>query len=122
MMDLTRWPRQKTCLICCVAMLVLAMPCALCWSVLGDVHPFGGSSTIMDLEDFIVSNCLLPLGSLLYVLFCTSRYGWGWEAFVKEANTGKGAKVASWMRPYMTWVLPVIIVVLFFIGIYNFFA
>ena len=121
MMDLTRWPRKKTCLICCVAMLVLALPCALCWSVLGNVHPFGGTSTIMDLEDFIVSNCLLPLGSLCFVLFCTTRYGWGWKAFVAEANTGKGLKVKSWMRAYMTWVLPVIVIVLFLIGIYNFF-
>jgi len=122
MMDLTRWPRQKTCLICCVAMLVLALPCALGWNVLSFVKPFGGTSSIMDLEDFIVSNCLLPLGSLAYVLFCTTRYGWGWDAFVKEANTGKGIKVASWMRGYVTRVLPVIIFVLFLIGIYNFFA
>ena len=121
-MDLTHWPRQKTCLICCVAMLVLVLPCALGWNVLSFVTPFGGTSTIMDLEDFIVSNCLLPLGSLAYVLFCTTRYGWGWDAFMKEANTGKGLKVASWMRGYVTWVLPAIIVVLFFIGVYNFFA
>ena len=121
-MDLTRWPRKKTCLICCVVMMVLVLPCALCWSVLKDVHPFGGTSTIMDLEDFIVSNCLLPLGSLAYVLFCTSRHGWGWKAFMTEANTGKGMKVQSWMRLYMTWVLPVIVIGLFFIGIYNFFA
>ena len=121
MMDLTRWPRKKTCLICCVAMLVLSLPCALGWSVLGNFHPFGGSSTVMDLEDFIASNCLLPLGSLCFVLFCTTRYGWGWKAFVTEANTGKGLTVKPWMRAYMTWVLPVIVIVLFVIGIYNFF-
>ena len=94
---------------------------ALGWSILADVHPFGGSSRIMDLEDFIVSNCLLPLGSLAYVLFCTCRYGWGWEKFMAEANTGKGMKVVRWMRPYMTYVLPVIITVLFLVGIYDFF-
>ena len=121
-MDVTGWSRKKTCIINAIAMMVLVLPCALCWSVLKDVHPFGGTSTIMDLEDFIVSNCLLPLGSLAYVLFCTTRYGWGWDAFMKEANTGKGLKVASWMRGYVTWVLPAIIVVLFFIGVYNFFA
>ena len=121
-MDLTHWPRQKTCLICCVAMLVLVLPCALGFNVLGFITPFGGTSSIMDLEDFIVSNCLLPLGSLAYVLFCTTRYGWGWDAFVKEANTGKGIKVPSWMRGYVTWVLPVIVTVLFLIGIYNFFS
>ena len=121
MMDLTRWPRKKTCLICCVAMLVLALPCALGWSVLGSFHPFGGTSTVMDLEDFIVSNCLLPLGSLSFVLFCTTRYGWGWKNFVTEANTGKGLAVKHWMRAYMTWVLPAAILILFFIGIFNFF-
>ena len=121
-MDLTRWPRKKSCLICCVAMLVLTLPCALGFSVLSFVKPFGGSSTIMDLEDFLVSNCLLPLGSLAYVLFCTSRYGWGWDKFVGEANQGKGAKVAKWMRVYMTYVLPAMILILFAIGIYNFFA
>ena len=120
-MDLTKWPRKQACLICCVAMLVLSLPCALGWSVLSGVNPFGTGSTIMDLEDFIVSNCLLPLGSLLFVLFCTSRYGWGWEKFMAEANTGKGLKVASWMRAYMTWVLPIVVIVLFVIGIYNFF-
>ena len=120
-MDLTRWPRQKACLICCVAMLVLVLPCALGWSVLSFFKPFGGSSTVMDLEDFIVSNCLLPLGSLAFVLFCTTRYGWGWNKFVAEANTGKGLKVKPWMRAYMTRVLPCIIFLLFVIGIYNFF-
>ena len=120
-MDLTGWGRKKTCLVCCGAMALLALPCALGWSVLGSIHPFGGSSRIMDLEDFIVSNCLLPLGSLLFVLFCTTRYGWGWENFLREANTGKGLKVKPWMRVYMTWVLPVIITVLFLIGIYDFF-
>ena len=89
--------------------------------MLADVHPFGGNSLIMDLEDFIVSNCLLPLGSLCYVLFCTSRYGWGWDNFMTEANTGKGMKGAKWMRPYVTWLLPVIVIVLFLVGIYNFF-
>ena len=120
-MDLTRWPRQKTCLVCCVAMLVLALPCALGWNVLSFIKPFGGSSTIMDLEDFIVSNCLLPLGSLAFVLFCTTRYGWGWKAFTNEANTGKGMTVKPWMQAYMTWVLPVVIAVLFVIGVINFF-
>ena len=120
-MDLTRWPRQKTCLVCCVAMLVLVLPCALGWNVLSFIKPFGGSSTIMDLEDFIVSNCLLPLGSLTFVLFCTTRYGWGWKAFTEEANTGKGMTVKPWMRAYMTWVLPVVIAVLFVIGVINFF-
>ena len=76
----------------------------------------------MDLEDFAVSNVILPLGSLCYVLFCVSRYGWGWKNFVNEANTGKGAKMAAWMRPYVTYVLPVIILVLFVGGMISFFS
>lgn len=121
-MDLTRWPRKKACLVCCVAMMVLTLPCALGWSVLSGVQPFGPGTTIQDLEDFIVSNLLLPLGSLIIVLFCTSRYGWGWEKFTEEANSGKGLKVPKWMRPYTTYVLPAIVLIIFFIGLYDFFA
>ena len=71
----------------------------------------GPDTCIMDLEDFIVSNILLPVGSLIIVLFCTTRYGWGWEKFTAEANEGKGLKAARWMRPYMTYVLPLIVIV-----------
>lgn len=120
-MDATRWPRKKACLVSCVALLVLTMPCALGWSLLRFVQPFGEGSTIMDLEDFVVSNCLLPLGSLAFVLFATSRHGWGWDNFVAEANTGKGLKIAKWMRLYMTYILPVIIFGLFLFGLYDFF-
>ena len=120
-MDLTGWSRKKTCAVCCISILILTLPCALGWSVLQGVQPFGEGSTIMDVEDFIVSNCLLPLGSLVFVVFCTSRYGWGWDKFVAEANSGKGLKVAKWMRPYCTYVLPVVIFILFAVGIYNFF-
>ncbi len=76
----------------------------------------------MDLEDFIVSNLLLPGGSLLFVLFCTCRYGWGFKKFQAEANEGKGMKVANWMRGYLTYVLPVVVVVLFAMGLYNTFV
>ena len=75
---------------------------------------------MLDLEDFIVSNILLPLGSLLFVLFCVTRYGWGWKNFVAEANEGKGLKVAKWMRPFMTFVLPVIILVILVYGLVTF--
>ena len=76
----------------------------------------------MDLEDFVVSNLILPLGSLIFVLFCTTRYGWGWKKFMKEANEGKGLKVANWMRGYMTFVLPVVLVVIFLLGLYSTFG
>lgn len=120
-MDLFGFSRKKACVVNCIAMLVLALPCIFGFNLLSGFHPFGGDSTILDLEDFAVSQVLLPLGSLLFVLFCTSRYGWGWKKFTEEANTGKGFKVANWMRGYMTYVLPVIILALFVVGIINFF-
>ena len=85
--------------------------------MLSGIQPLGAGSGIMDLEDFIVSNLLLPAGSLIYVLFCVTRYGWGWDKFVKEANEGQGLKVAQWMRPYMTFVLPVIILIILIMGL-----
>ncbi len=120
-MDIFGFSRKKACLVNCIAMLVLCLPCILGFNVLSGFTPFGEGTNVLDLEDFIVSNVLLPVGSLLFVLFCTSRYGWGWKKFKEEANTGKGLKVADWMRGYMTFVLPVIILVLFIAGIYNFF-
>lgn len=120
-MDMAGWRRKKACVVVGLALLVLTAPCALGWSVLSGIEPFGAGTTIMDLEDFIVNNCLLPLGSLVFVLFCTRRYGWGWSSFMAEANTGKGLKVAKWMRGYMSYVLPVVILILFAIGIYDFF-
>ena len=116
-MDLTGWDRKKTGLFCTILMFVLSLPCLLGFNVLAGIQPMGEGSGIMDLEDFIVSNLMLPLGSLLFVLFCTLRYGWGWENFVKEANTGKGLKMASWMRPYLTYILPLIIVVILVLGL-----
>ena len=120
--DLFGWSRKKSCLINGILLLVLSLPCVLGFNVLSGVTPFGKGSNIMDLEDFIVSNLLLPIGSLLYVLFCVSKKGWGWENFEKEANTGKGLKVKKWMRGYITYVLPLIIILLFVFGLYNFFV
>ena len=119
--DLFGWSRKKSCVINCLLMLVLSLPCILGFNILSGIMPFGEGSSIMDLEDFAVSNIMLPLGSLIFVLFCVSRYGWGWKNFIDEANTGKGIKVKNWMKVYMTYVLPVLIVVFFVIGIYNFF-
>lgn len=121
-MDLFGFSRRKACFVNCVAMLILAMPCALGFNVLSGFTPFGENSTVLDLEDFIVSNLLLPIGSLVVLFFCTTKFGWGWDNFVKEANTGKGLKIKNWMRGYLTYVLPVIMLILFVVGIYNFFA
>lgn len=116
-MDMFGWNRKKTCIINVVLLFVLSLPCVFGFNVLGEFQPLGADSTIMDLEDFIVSNILLPLGSVIFIIFCVSRYGWGWDKFVAEANEGKGLKVEKWMRPYMTYILPLIVLVIFIIGI-----
>lgn len=115
--DLFGFSRRKACIISGIMIFVLSLPCALGFNVLKDIEPMGEGSTIMDLEDFLVSNIILPLGSLVFVLFCVSRYGWGFKNFMTEANEGKGIKVAGWMRGYMMFVLPVIVLVIFIIGI-----
>lgn len=115
--DLFGWSRKKTCLINAVLMFVLSLPCVLGFNVLSGVQPMGDGSTLMDLEDFLVSNLLLPLGSLIFILFCVTRYGWGWKRFMAEANEGRGLKVANWMRGFMTFVLPIIVLAIFIIGI-----
>ena len=120
--DMTGWSRKKSCIVNCIAMLVLSLPCILGFNIWSEFQPLKAGANIMDTEDFIVSHCLLPLGSLIVVLACTRKKGWGWEKFMAEANEGRGLKVRSWMRGYMTWVLPVIIIALFAIGIYQFFA
>ena len=117
--DVTGWERKKASLITGLSLCVLCMPCVLGFTVLSNVTILGLS--IMDFEDFVVSNLMLPIGSLMFALFCVTRYGWGWKNFVAEANTGKGYKVQNWMRWYMTYVVPVIIAFIFFYGLYNFF-
>ena len=117
-MDLFGWTRKKTCLVNSVLIFLLSLPCVLGFNVWSGFQPLGPGTGIMDLEDFMVSNLLLPLGSLIYVLFCVTRYGWGWDKFVAEANEGTGLKVANWMRPYMTFVLPAIVLVIFLMGIF----
>lgn len=115
-MDLKGCSRKKAILLNLVLIFILSLPCALGFNVLSDIQPLGAGSTIQDLEDFIVSNNLLPIGSLMYLLFCTSRYGWGWKNFTKEANTGKGIKFPNWIRPYVSYILPIIIIVIFIQG------
>ena len=115
--DLFGWGRKKACLLNGIALFLLSIPCVLGFNLWKSFEPMGSGSNVMDLEDFIVSNLILPLGSLIFVLFCTTRYGWGWKNFVAEANEGKGIKVANWMRGYMTLVLPVILIAIFLMGI-----
>lgn len=110
------WTRKKAVLVNFVLIIVLSLPCALGFNILSDIQPLGVGTTIQDLEDFIVSNNLLPLGSLLYLMFCTHRYGWGWKNFINEANTGKGKKFPAKLFHYCAYILPVIILVIFFQG------
>ena len=116
-MDLSGWSRKKACLFNGILMLLLSMPCVLGFNVLSKFQPLGPGTGVLDLEDFVVSNLLLPLGSLIFIFFCTSRYGWGWKNFTKEANTGKGLKVQRWMRGYMCYVLPVLVAVILVLGL-----
>ena len=121
-MDQWGWSRKKACLINFFAMLILALPCALGFNLLSDFHPLGGSSVVLDLEDFIISNNILPLGSLVYVLFCTSsKFGWGWDNFLQEANTGKGIAFPKWLKAYMQYVMPILLLAFWVIGIITMF-
>lgn len=121
-MDLRGWSRRKSCLVNCAAMLVLSLPCALGFNLLSGVQPFGSGSTILDLEDFIVSNNLLPLGSLVYLLFCTSeKYGWGFDSFLTEANTGRGIPFPRRLRVYAKYVLPLLLIAFWIFGNIEFF-
>lgn len=114
--DKWNWSRKKSVVVNLILLLILSLPTAWGFNLLSNVQPLGAGSTILDLEDFIVSNNLLPLGALVYVLFCTHRYGWGFDAFLKEANTGSGVKLTPKIRFYLAYILPIIIVFIFIQG------
>lgn len=119
--DLTGWSRSKTIYINIVLITMLSMPCILGFNVWSHIQPLGPGSCILDLEDFFISNNLLPLGSLVCLLFCTQRYGWGWNNFIKEADTGNGLKFPKWMRFYVTYILPLIVLGIFINGYFALF-
>ena len=123
-MDTWGWSRRKSCVINGVAVMLLSLPCALGFNVLSGFTPLGAGSTVMDLEDFVISNNILPLGSLVYVLFCTwNKRGWGWTRFMQEVNTGRGARFPKGLYFYCKYILPVILLLLWAHGIYStFFA
>lgn len=120
--DLWGWSRKKAILVNLVVILVLSMPCVLGFNVLSSIQPLGAGTTIQDLEDFIISNNLLPIGSVLYLLFCTSRYGWGWKNFIAEADAGKGIQFPKWARFYVTYILPIIVIAILIISYIQKFA
>ena len=114
-MELTGCSRKKSVIINLIAIIVLSVPCILGFNLLSGVQLLPGKN-IMDIEDFLVSNNLLPLGSLVYLAFCTSKFGWGWKNFTDEANAGLGVKFPAWTRIYVTFILPLIVLFIFVQG------
>lgn len=115
--DLWGLSRKKACIINGILLFLLSVPCCLGFNILSGFQPLGAGSTILDLEDTAVSNFILPLGSFVFILFCVTKKGWGWDNFVNEANTGKGLKIKRFMKGYMTYVLPVLVMFVFIMGL-----
>ena len=109
-MDMFGWSRNKAALINCIVILIASLPCVLGYNVWSNLHLIGGRD-VLDSEDFIVSNLLLPIGSLIYLLFCVTKWGWGFEKYCEEANTGDGIKISKKLKPYFQFILPILIVI-----------
>ena len=107
---------EKAALVNCVIILIASMPCVLGYNVWSDLHFIAGKD-VLDTEDFLVSNLLLPIGSLIYLLFCVSKWGWGFDKYLAEANRGKGLKLSPKLKPYFQFVLPVLIVIVLLQGL-----
>ena len=115
-MDNFGWKRGKAVIINLIAILILSMPCVLGYNAWSDLHLIGGRD-VLDSEDFIVSNLLLPIGSLVYLLFCVSKWGWGFDNYLEEANQGKGLKLSAKFKPYFQFILPVLILIILIQGL-----
>lgn len=115
-MDMFGWSRNKAALINCIVILIASLPCVLGYNVWSNLHLIGGRD-VLDSEDFIVSNFLLPIGSLIYLLFCVTKWGWGFEKYCEEANTGDGIKISKKLRPYFQFILPILIVFILIQGL-----
>lgn len=115
-MDMFGWSRNKAALINCIVILIASLPCVLGYNVWSNLHLIGGRD-VLDSEDFIVSNLLLPIGSLIYLLFCVTKWGWGFEKYCEEANTGDGIKISRKLRPYFQFILPILIVFILIEGL-----
>jgi NSS family neurotransmitter:Na+ symporter len=116
------WSRKKAVAVNIVAIILLSLPCVLGFNVLSGFQPLGPGSGVLDLEDFIVSSTLLPIGSLVFLLFCCSKRGWGWKNFIAEADAGKGFKFPTWAKSYVTYVLPALVIFVFVMGYWNIFS
>ena len=115
-MDMFGWSRNKAAFINCVIILIASLPCVLGYNVWSNLHLIGGRD-VLDSEDFIVSSLLLPIGSLIYLLFCVTKFGWGFDHYIKEANTGSGLKIAKWLKPYFQFLLPLMILIILIQGL-----
>ena len=120
-MDLWGWKRNKAVVFNIVLIIILSMPAILGFGPWSGIQILGEGTNIMDLEDFIISNNILPLGSVVFVIFCASKNGWGWDNFIKEANTGSGLKFPKFIRNYMLWVIPAVVAVIYLKGYYDMF-
>ncbi len=114
--DTFGWDRKKAVIVCCIAMLICSMPCVLGYNLWSNIHPLPGKD-ILDTEDFIVSNLLLPIGALIYLMFCVSKWGWGFDKYLAECNKGEGLKMPAGLKPYFQFVLPILILVILIQGL-----
>ena len=121
-MDTHGWTRKKASLVNMVLIMLLSVPCILGYNLFSSFAPLGDGTTILDLEDFLISSTIMPIGSLLFVLFCSHKNGWGWKNFVTEADTGEGIKFPSWLRVYVKWILPIVVIAIFIKGYFDIFS
>lgn len=115
-MDMFGISRRKAAIINCIIILIASLPCVFGYNLWSDLHLIGGRD-VLDSEDFLVSNILLPVGSLIYLLFCVSKWGWGFDNYLEEANTGSGPKISKKLKPYFQFILPILILVILIQGL-----
>ena len=115
-MDNLGWGRKKSVILNLLFVLAASLPCVFGYNIWSDLHIIGARD-VLDSEDFIVSNLLLPIGSLIYVLFCVTRYGWGFDNYLAEVNDGGGMKMSAKIKPYLVYVVPVLILVILIAGL-----
>ena len=115
-MDMFGWSRKKAAFINCIILLIASLPCVLGYNVWSNLHIIGARD-VLDSEDFLVSNLLLPIGSLIYLLFCVTKWGWGADNYFEEVNTGSGIKMKKWLKPYFQFILPILILIILVQGL-----
>ena len=110
------WSRKKAAWLNCIFILIASLPCVLGYNLWSDLHIIGARD-VLDSEDFLVSNLLLPVGSLIYLLFCVTRWGWGFDQYLKETNTGNGLRLPGWLKKYFQFILPALILIILIQGL-----